>query len=150
MEPQLKSYMVVSHTEAVAKRLGRQCAYEEGFIRTQINKVSELPPSPHTPMLNLPGGLRAWRVDILVRERRATPGSSDIYDLWRFPNGALVEATAPGVFVARGTSTPVPIGTRGKVIGRKFNFLRVKLDGAAHETPLSPGDVKMIASATRS
>ena len=150
MEPQLKSYMVISRAEPEAKRLGRQCAYEEGFIRTSIAKVTQLPPNPRRPLLNLPGGKRAWRVDILVREQRAEANGTNFYVLWQFPNGCLVKTTAPSVFVTHGVTTPIPVGTQGKVIGRRFDFLRVKLDGAAHATLLSPHDVKMIAPATRS
>jgi hypothetical protein len=143
MEPKVKSYMVVARTDAVAKRLGRQCAYEEGFIRTRITNVTKLPPSPHTPMLNLPGGKRAWRVDILMREQRTSVGATKTYmDLWKFPVGTLIETTAPSIFVSRGTTTPIPIGTRGKVLGTRFDLLRVRLDGAAHATLLSPYDIK--------
>jgi len=149
MEPQLKSYMVVARTEPEAKRLGRACAYEDGYIRTSITKLTLLPPSPHTPLLNLPGGKRAWWVEILVREQRASSARTDTYEVWRFHTGAIVETTSASVFVSRGITTPIPIGSRGKVVGFRFDLLRVRLDGAAHATLLSAKDVKLIAPASR-
>ena len=144
MEPQLKSYTVFAPDEATAKAKGRAEAYDEGFIRTQVRALEQIAGSGRLVNYSYrPSQMEwRWRVDILVGERRTDRG--DFTAAARIPIGVLVETTAPTVFVHRGHSSAVPLGTRGVVLGRTGGLLRVQLDARAASTLLAAQGVRVV------
>jgi hypothetical protein len=150
MEPEIKTYGVLAPDEVSAKREGRAHAYQDGFIRTSIVAARPIQGRVAPPYLKVTSGpkqgqpLSWWEVDVLVRERRTTEGSKFL-ELLRVPTGALIETTAPSIFVVRGTTSPIPVGTRGKVIGRVGGMLRVKLDGTSQATLIAAEGLNVVA-----
>ena len=150
MEPEVKTYGVLAPDEISAKREGRDHAYNEGFIRTSVLAVRPMVGRRAPVHLKVSSGPRAgqplhwWEVDVLVRERRTSGGSHHL-ELLAVPTGSLVETTAPAVFVVRGRSTPIPVGTRGRVIGRVWGMLRVQLDGTTQATLIAAEGLNVVA-----
>jgi len=150
MDPEVKTYGVLAPDEESAKREGRSHAYQDGFIRTSLVAVRPMPGRAAPPYLRVTSGpkkgrpLRWWEVDVLVRERRTSEGSR-LLEMSRVPTGSAVETTAPAIFVVRGISKPIPIGTRGKVIGRVGGMLRVQLDGTSQATLIAAEGLNVVA-----
>jgi hypothetical protein len=146
METQLKSYIVFAPDEATAKAKGRAEAYDEGYIRTHVQAVEQIKGSGHLFNYSYRPSQEEWRwrVDILVDERRT--GKGDFMAAARIPIGARVETTAPTVFVWRGHSSAVPLGTRGRVLGRTGGLLRVQLDVRPASTLLAAEGLRIVPS----